>query len=74
MGSGGIVRDLPGIEALGANLWPFPSVISCGGFVSVPNLGKEFIEGKEEEPPPASIALNRPRNRIREKTHKKEAR
>lgn len=53
MGSGGIVRDLPWIEALGANLWPFPSVIQCGGFLSVPSLGKQLLEGKGEELPAA---------------------
>ena len=54
MSSGGIVSDLRGISRP-SKPWeqiygPFLLVISFGGFVSVPNLGKEYIEGKEEEP------------------------
>ena len=45
----------------------FPSVIPFGGFVSVPNLGKECIQGKEEEPKP-------PKSHKTHKTHKTEAR
>ena len=30
----------------------FPLVIPFGGFILVPNLGKEYTEGKEEEQKP----------------------
>ena len=54
MGSGGIIRDLRGISRR-SKTWeriygPLPSMIPFGGFVSVPNLGKGYTEGKEEEP------------------------
>ena len=47
MGSGGIVHDLRGSSGRSK---PFTSVIPFAGFSSVPQLGKEYIEGKEEEP------------------------
>ena len=53
MGSECIVCDLCGISRR-AKPWeciygPFPSVTPFGSLVSVPKLGKEYIEGKEEE-------------------------
>ena len=65
MGSKGLIRDLrmwnfEVIGALGANLWPFSFSDSVRRlpFVLMPNLGKEYIEGKEEEPKTTQIALN----------------
>ena len=54
MGSSVMIRDLRRILSR-LKPWegiygPFPLVIPFGGFILVPNLGKEYIEGKEEEP------------------------
>ena len=54
MGSVDIVRDVRGISTR-SKPWeriygPFPSVIPYGGIVSMPNIGEQYREGKEEEP------------------------